>query len=572
MLSRGSLRTAIALTLVTGGSGLGGLGTASAASAGSANDPFAAVAYQHDPVHDGDSPDPAFVAPLTKAWSTTFDDTVGYPLIADGRVFVTVGGNRVEALSAATGEVLWGPTPIGTIGTGAIAYDAGRVFAVDFDGNVTALDATTGAVDWTTQLAPQIFFTSPPTAVDGTVYIGGEGRLYALDETSGTTTWTAAVQNGDHSSPAVDSTGVYVSYACEQAYRFALDGTLVWHHETDCGGGGGRTPVLHGGKLYVRDDAAKTPAVLDAGTGGALSSYDADPAPAFDGGTMATVSGGVLTVSSLATGAAVWHTTSADNVTAPLIANGYVVEGRSDGTVEARQVQDGHLAWAGNVGTALTRPDEHNVSPPLTGLAEGDGALVVPAGATLTVFVPAGDTHVDITGGPEPLAVGGPEATFSFTSQVQNAEYVCTLDDVAASCTSPVTYRGLDDGTHQFSVSVAYATGGAASRAFVVDTVAPTVRMNRFVPLTTRLGTATAHWSATDTRSGVQAFQLRVRQAPFGSRLPSWIVQPVTSAGSAVLHVHRRSRLCASVRAEDGTGNWSGWSAAQCVRRAPARH
>lgn len=393
------LRVALPIAgLLAGGTAVV-LGTPVAATAGGTVDPDASVAYQHDPAHDGDSTDPRFVAPFATAWSATLPGTVGYPLVSDGRVFVTVApsshpGNDVEALSLATGDVLWGPIPVGgTYRSGAIAYDGGQVFAITSDGTLTALDAATGDVAWTTQLAGQYSFTSPPTAVGGTVYVGGAGTggtLYAVDEATGTTTWTASVMNGDDSSPAVDADGVYVSYACEQAYRFDLAGALVWHHTTDCEGGGGRTPVLHDGSVYIRDDAGKPPAVLDAASGDQVASYAAGPAPAFDGQHMVTVSGGVLTASDTAGGDPLWHALT-DAVTAPLIANGYVIEGRADGVVEARHLQNGELVWRGRAGAPLSAPDEHNAVT-LTGLAQGDGALVVPAGSTLTVFTPAVDT------------------------------------------------------------------------------------------------------------------------------------------------------------------------------------
>ncbi|HZC71698.1 MAG TPA: PQQ-binding-like beta-propeller repeat protein [Jatrophihabitans sp.] len=552
--------------------------TAPAAGASSpAADPYAAVAYQHDPAHDGDSVDPSFVAPLTKAWTTKLAGTVGYPLIADGRVFVTVAhtpnyGDDVEALSLATGEVLWGPKVIGgTYHAGSIAFDDGRVFAINFDGLLTAFDAATGAVDWASTLGGQWSFTSPPTAIDGTVYVGGAGSggtLYAVDETSGTTKWTAQVMNGDDSSPAADADGVYVSYACEQSYRFALDGSLAWHHATSCEGGGGRTAVLHAGKLYVRDAFGMSPAVLDADTGAQLGSFAAGPAPAFDEQHMVTVSGAALTVSDPASGEPIWQAAGNDHVTAPLIANGYVIEGRSGGTVEARYVQDGTLAWSGNIGTGLTAPDEHNATE-LVGLAEGDGALAVPAGSTLTIFKPAGNTDVTITSGPaDGMIVGPGRATYTFTSQVANAQYTCTVDGDTTPCTSPVALTDLDDGTHHFSVAVAYATSGAAARTLRVDANAPTVGLSPFIPLITHTATITARWTASDRLSGVRAYQLRIRRARAGTPLPGWSVRAPTTSTSASLRLRPASRLCASVRAEDTVGNWSGWSTAQCVRRA----
>jgi hypothetical protein len=44
-------------------------------------------------------------------------------------------------------------------------------------------------------------------------------------------------------------------------------------------------------------------------------------------------------------------------------------------------------------------------------------------------------------------------------------------------------------------------------------------------------------------------------------------VRPQTTADSTSLYVRHHSRLCMSVRAQDQVGNWSGWSAAQCVWR-----
>ena len=569
----------LGLTLVTAtlvAASAAGMSLSAPASATTAPvDPRASVAYQHDAAHDGGSLDDSFVTPLTQRWSKALGGTIGYPVIADGRVFVTVAhspgyGVDVEALSLSTGDVLWGPTSIGgTYWSGSLAYDAGKVFAINFDGSLTAFDAVSGVIGWTTKLAGQYAFTSPPTAVNGTIYVGGAGSggtLYAVDEATGRTTWTASVANGDNSSPAVDDTGVYVSYACEQTYKFSLAGELEWRHSTDCSGGGGRTPVLHGGKVYVRDDAGKVPAVLDAATGAQSSTFIATPAPAFDGDSMVTVSQGVLTVSSASTGAPVWHTTQGTYVTAPLIAGGVVIEGLADGTVEARRVQDGHLVWSGQAGAALAAPDEHNAGI-LTGLAQGDGALVVPAGTTLTVFEPAGDTTVNLTAGPAAGGFSASTATFAFSSGVHHPRYVCSLDGATSPCESPVRYDNLTAGTHTFSVSIAYATSGAATRTFTTDTVAPTVQLSPFpLPLTNK-ASVTARWSGSDGGSGIATYQLRVATARGLLPLSPWSERAQTTATSASLAIARGTRLCVSVRASDRVGNWSAWSGAQCVTR-----
>jgi len=548
------------------------------ASAGSATDPEASVTYQQNPAHDGGYADSTFTAPLRRSWSVDLGGTVGYPVIADGRVFVTIAhdtgyGDDVEALSLATGEVLWGPKSIaGTYWTGMLAYDGGQVFAITHDGRMTAFDAATGQQTWVAQMPGQYSFTSAPTAVDGTVYVGGAGSggtLYAVDEATGEVRWTSPVMNGDDSSPVVGDGGVFVSYACEQAYRFGLDGTLVWHHATGCEGGGGRTAVLHDGALYIRDDAGMGPAVLDGTTGDLVGSFDSQTAPAFDGTLMATESGGALAVWDTDTGDRLWTSSTTDNVTAPLIANGYVVEGRSNGTVELRRVQDGTLAWSGSAGTQILPIDEHNAFK-LVGLAVGDGALVVPAGTRLAVFVPGTQATVAITSGPDQDQLAGRHVSFAFTSDAPDPAYTCTLDGVTSPCTSPVSYPHLTAGVHSFSVSVDGTVLGTATRQFRVDDVFPTVRLGRFHPLVTRLATATLRWSASDA-SGVQAYQLRAQQAPRAMPLPTWTLHHVTGATSASLHLRRGNRLCVSVRAEDGVGNWSTWSSAQCVLRLRAR-
>jgi hypothetical protein len=59
------------------------------------------------------------------------------------------------------------------------------------------------------------------------------------------------VANGDHSSPTVNATSVFVSYACETTYRFTFTGSPVWNHTSGCSGGGGRTAVLHRGPPWL---------------------------------------------------------------------------------------------------------------------------------------------------------------------------------------------------------------------------------------------------------------------------------------------------------------------------------
>jgi outer membrane protein assembly factor BamB len=533
-------------------------------------DPHASTAYQLNPSHDGGYSDPDFSAPLKLAWSVDLGDNTSYPVIADGRVFVTSGhynaGSLIEARALDTGTVLWGPKALGSVAM--LTYDAGQVFAVDVSGRMTAFDASTGAQSWVVQLPLQSFFTSAPTASNGTVYVGGAengGTLYAVDEATGAVKWTAGVANGDNSSPAVGSAGVFVSYACEQTYGFALDGSPLWHYSTGCEGGGGRTPVLHGGDLYVRDAFGAPPAIIDAATGALVGTFASTTAPAFDGGFMATQSSGTVAGWD-ASGTRVWQSSGSDYVTAPLIANGYVVVGRGNGTIDLLREQDGTVVWSGSAGSTINPVDEHDAVS-LVGLTIGDGALAVPAGTRLSVFVPAAQT-LSITSGPRPGQHIGSATRFAFSSNVIDASFVCTLDGHSSPCTSPVSYTGLANGTHTFAVSVARSAVSPATRTFVVDLVPPTVYVGTFHPPLTQNVLSTLHWRATDA-SGVAAYQLRTRRGTGYGPLSSWTVPSPTKSTSATFSLPPNRRLCVEVRAEDRIGNWSHWSTARCVLRSP---
>jgi len=144
----------------------GSIAGAPSADAVSTHSSFA-VAYQINQGHTGLQQDDRLAPPLSQRWSHTFSSSISYPLIAAGKVFVTVRnvsqyGTTLYALDEATGTTAWSRPIPGTYYWSNAAYEAGRVFVVNFDGVLQAFSATDGSTIWTRQLPGQYAFSSPP--------------------------------------------------------------------------------------------------------------------------------------------------------------------------------------------------------------------------------------------------------------------------------------------------------------------------------------------------------------------------------------------------------------------------
>jgi outer membrane protein assembly factor BamB len=361
------------------------------------------VTYQIDYAHSGNAVFPYSITfPSNPAWSVTLNGAVSYPLIAGGKVYVTTanpntgggsGGTSLYALNEQTGAVVWGPVVIsGNYRWSASAYDHGKIFVINFDGLLRSFDAATGTPGWSKQLpGGQYWFDSPPTAVNGIVYVGGSGSggtLYAVDETTGNVLWTASVANGQLSSPAVSSDGVFVSYPC-QVYKFdPITGASLWHYSGGCSGGGGNTPVYANGLLYVREwFSPPLGQIYDATNGTQVGTFNAGPIPALGTTTGFFLNDGTLQAIDLTSRNLLWSFTGDGQlVSAPIVINEAVIVGSGSGKVYAINATTGLEIWSKNAGSAITAPSEGDLNQPPTGLGAGEGYLVVPAGNVLTAW------------------------------------------------------------------------------------------------------------------------------------------------------------------------------------------
>ena len=359
------------------------------------------VTYQIDYAHSGRAVfGTPLVLPPSAGWSVALPGAVSYPLVADGKVFVTTAGpasggglygTQLFALDAQTGAIAWGPVAIsGTYFWSGHAYDNGKLFVVNFDGLLRSFDAASGQPGWSVQLPGQYAFTSPPTAVNGIVYVGGAGSggtVYAVDQTNGNVLWTAAVGNGDHSSPAVSSDGVFVSYPCQVYKLDPLSGATLWHYAGPCSGGGGRTAAYADDRLYVRDWTDPVSRVFDAANGNVVGTFGAGPIPALTPQTDYFMDSGTLRAIDRATQQVRWSFAGDGSLTsAPIVIDQVVFVGSTTGLVYALDATTGTLLWTGAAGAAISAPDEQNVTQPLTGFGVGEGMLIVPAGSVLTAW------------------------------------------------------------------------------------------------------------------------------------------------------------------------------------------
>ena len=119
---------------------------------------------------------------------------------------------------------------------------------------------------------------------------------------------------------------------------------------------------------------------------------------------------------------------------------------------------------------------------------------------------------------------------------------------------------GLTNGrTYSCQVTAQNPLGSTASAAVGValpDIVAPTLA-TRALPAVS-LGTPRVTWTASDD-IGLASFRVRVRTAPNGGRLGSWVTKPSLpgTARSYLVSGVRPGGVCVEITAVDGAGNAS---------------
>ncbi len=356
-----------------------------------------ATASQIDPQHDGAQPGLALQAKsLDKVWSVDPSGGVGAgfqnSLVADGMIFVTdaitISGGTVDAyvyaLNAQNGQTEWSASMPSMYGYAGLAYDGHALFMANSEGRLTSFNADTGAVNWSLQTKSSQSYESVPTAFDGVVYFGGDSEgavVYAITEASGVVDWNTTPLNGESGQLAVDDEGVFLSFSCQQDFRFSITGTLIWHNDTGCGGGGISTPVLANG--YVYDEGFENedaPEILSVSDGRQVGSFADQTTPAFGSLNMYVFHKDTLIAEGPLGKPKHWEfgNQTFAPVDAPVTDKSMVFIGAADGNAYGFS-SNGTKKWTGVAGAAIDDID----GQPLT---LGDGLLVALATNTVTAF------------------------------------------------------------------------------------------------------------------------------------------------------------------------------------------
>jgi len=350
-----------------------------------------ATAFQMNREHTGAVNFSSVSFPSTPSWSVNLGAWPSYALIVAGKVIVTLtmgsnAGSEVVALDQATGSKVWGPIVIN--GDANAAYDNGRVFVASapYPGTppvLQAIDVATGSLDWSTTLNMQTNSIGAPTASNGIVYVDGEYALEALDESTGVLLWTYSGGDG-YSTPAVSADGVYASFGCMAYDLRPATGELIWNDNGNCGGGTGTTPAIID-QLDYAPNGALGGNILNAETGANVGQIVAEPPSAYTPTMGYFLEYSTLRGLMLSDNTVQWSFTGDGNLAGPPIAvNQYVLIGSSLGNLYALDGATGALVWNVNVGAGIGA--SYNFIP-YSGLAAGDGLLVVPAGTTITAYV-----------------------------------------------------------------------------------------------------------------------------------------------------------------------------------------
>jgi outer membrane protein assembly factor BamB len=247
-----------------------------------------------------------------------------------------------------------------------------HIFQLGDNGVLVALDKYTGKTFWARSLGT--LSASTPAVNSSTVYVtllgsSGGGRIYAVNSKDGKTRWWRALSSPSESSPLLDGDKLFFGSQSGLVYALnARNGTVLWTYHA--GGSVKASPTLSGGVLYFGDYSGHLQAVSEdsgrsqwvSGSEGALlgsGTFYSTPAVVYGRVFLGNTDGRIYAYDA-STGRLDWAVqTGAYVYSSPAVANApglgpTVYIGSYDGTFYALNARSGQIAWRYSAGGRIS--------------------------------------------------------------------------------------------------------------------------------------------------------------------------------------------------------------------------
>lgn len=232
--------------------------------------------FHGDLARTGYSPE-VTTAGLVELWQIDLGSPIyGSPVIAEGKIYVSVADAHLYAFDAASGNPVWQIEP-GSWLESTPTIDQNRLYFGCVDHAVYCVDALSGSAFW--QYETESWVESSPLVFDGKVFIGGmDHHLYVFDAIDGTLQYMIQTTGDVLTVPATDGSSVFFSGDDEKIHAITASGTSLW--TVDAPGPVYGAPVSAEGKVLYGTIANgqglsyNRLVALDAGTGGQIWQHE----------------------------------------------------------------------------------------------------------------------------------------------------------------------------------------------------------------------------------------------------------------------------------------------------------
>jgi quinohemoprotein ethanol dehydrogenase len=194
------------------------------------------------------------VGTLKPHWFLDLPNDVGLtstPLVIDGTLYFVGSMNRVRAVDAVAGRLIWefdpevakeiaGRRQVGMMHNRGISFSKGKIFTATWDGRLIALDAKNGRPIWTTRTFPAneaLYLTGAPKAFKDKVLIGNggteagptRGYVTAYDAETGRQAWKFFIVPGNPADGFEDEAMAMAAKTWTGEWWKHGGGGNVWH-------------------------------------------------------------------------------------------------------------------------------------------------------------------------------------------------------------------------------------------------------------------------------------------------------------------------------------------------------